>query len=89
MKARLIKVDGEVTEVKPKNGKYFLLTELQKYVGGYIQMVRTHDNKVMVVNEEGKLMDLPFNVVATKEYVHGSHDPICGDVLICSENQIK
>lgn len=41
------------------------LSELQKGVGGYIELVRTAQNLCMVVNEEGLMKDLPINRTAT------------------------
>ena len=42
------------------------LEALQKAVGGYIETVRLRvDNAVMIVNEEGLLLGLPFNAVAS------------------------
>lgn len=37
------------------------LENLQTYVGGYIEMIRIASDAVCIVNEEGKLLDLPFN----------------------------
>ena len=53
--ATLYKTDGQPEEVKPRSGDVFELDELQTIVGGYIEIVRTHSNKAMVINEEGKL----------------------------------
>lgn len=63
--AKLIKTNGETIEVKPKNGKYFELQELQEYVGGYIEGVSLQDNSMMYVNEEGFLLNLEDNVSAS------------------------
>lgn len=52
--AHIIKTDGTIIEVQPKNGTDFQLEELQAVVEGYIQIVRLDNDKVMVVNEEGK-----------------------------------
>lgn len=42
------------------------LEALQNAVGGYIETVRLRvDNAVMIVNEEGLLLGLPFNAVAS------------------------
>ena len=43
------------------------LEEAQKIVGGYVEMVRspTHRDWQILVNEEGLLLDLPFNAEAT------------------------
>ena len=37
------------------------LESLQKYVGGYIECVTVAHDTVMIVNEEGHLLGLPFN----------------------------
>ena len=67
------------------------LEDLQKLVGGYIQLIELHSSKrQMIINEEGKLMGLPFNETATKifhdEYPHlTEYDVICGDAIILSK----
>jgi hypothetical protein len=87
--AYIYKSNGEVIETFPKNGKDFSLKELKEIVGGYIEVVNLGDD-YMVVNEEGKLIGLPFNLNATRVYQIftkiGEH--IVGDVLICEKNQI-
>lgn len=52
--AKIIKTDGTIVEVTPQNGTDFQLEELQKIVGGYIEVLRLTDNEIMVANEEGK-----------------------------------
>jgi hypothetical protein len=84
--ARLIKANGDVTNIEPKNGKEFTLEELQGYVGGLIQLVQTKDGKSMIINEEGKLEGLEKNNLATELYKYGEDDDIVGDaVLILDE----
>tara|TARA_R100000278_G_scaffold118812_3_gene99749 strand:+ start:1540 stop:1812 length:273 start_codon:yes stop_codon:yes gene_type:complete len=61
------------------------LEQLQKLVGGYIQIVPLGNDKQMIINEEGKLMDLPYNETATKlmkEVYEGTTDWIAGDAII-------
>jgi hypothetical protein len=65
------------------------LDQLQKLVGGYIELVNLPESKEqMIINEEGKLMGLPINSTATKifhdNYPHLQHDWICGDAIILS-----
>ena len=85
-----IKANGEVTKVEPKNGSNFTLEELHRLVDGYIKIVPANKpNTMLVINEEGKLNDLPVNILATALYVHGAIDPIVGDVLWCSNKEIK
>lgn len=91
--AQIIKTDGTRIEVSPKNGKDFSLEELQEIVGGYIEIVECEKN-IMVINEEGKLMNLPFNHIATLEWYRACPwmccaDIIVGDVLLCKSNEVK
>ena len=87
--AVIYKSNGEVIETSPKNGNDFSLKELKDIVGGYIEII---DIKYayMVINEEGKLLDLPPNENATRVcvYMTGINDYIVGDVLVCHKNQI-
>jgi hypothetical protein len=87
--AYIYKSNGEVIETSPKNGKDFSWLELNEIVGGYIEIVNLGDD-YMVVNEEGKLLNLPFNLNATRIYQHFTRigDCIVGDVLVCPKNQI-
>ena len=85
--AEIIRANGERKLVEPMNGKDFQLSELQKVVGGFIEIVRTKDGRLMVINEEGKLEGLPINELATELYQY--NDIIVGDVLVCNRNQIK
>lgn len=63
--AKIIKTDGTIVEVTPQNGTDFQLEELQKIVGGYIEVLRLTDNEIMVANEEGKFCCV-YNHEATK-----------------------
>jgi len=85
--ARLIKSTGEEIQVTPENGKKFSLKELQSFVGGYIEIVYL-TKELMVVNEEGKLNNLPYNAKATDVFNRGG-DFIVGDVLIASKKEIN
>lgn len=92
--AEFIKADNTVIEVQPKSksGKY-TLKELQEYVGGYIELVTlVRHGQYMVVNEEGKIYDLPVNGFATeialKERAIMPHDTINGNVIIIKQNEI-
>lgn len=89
--AKIIDVKGKVTEVSPENGADFSLRELQKIVGGYIEVLNLYGGELMVVNEEGKLKGLGINEKATVYLYHFSDydDIVVGNVLICDSNQIK
>lgn len=59
------------------------LEALQKVVGGYIETVRLRvGNAVMIVNEEGLLLGLPYNTVASGF----AGQPIVGTALIVGVN---
>lgn len=90
MKAKIYKADGTIIETAPANGIDFQLEELQKIVGGYIEIVSLLDNEIMVINEEGKLTDLPINENATEIYneADGFYDYIVGDVLVCDSSMV-
>lgn len=90
--AELLKASGDIKFVSPKKGKTFSLEELQEYVGGYIETIGSLDgDHIMVVNEEGKLMGLPFNYSATIRLVveFSKMDHIVGDALICRFDEIE
>ena len=90
MKGRILFVDGREEFIEPKNGTDFSLEELHTIVGGYIEIVLLGDNRIMVVNEEGKINRLPLNVRATC-IVNGAGiaDTIVGNVLICRSEMVK
>lgn len=46
-------------EVRPANGRDFTLAELRRYVGGDIELLDLPGNRIMVLNEEAKLVDNP------------------------------
>lgn len=90
MDSILYTTDGERRKVTPSNGTDFSLEELQGFVGGYIEIIRLGANKVMVINEEGKMRNLPLNIKATVTIqLHGRNDVIVGNALVCSTDKIK
>jgi hypothetical protein len=90
--AVLITTDGEQINKTPKNGTDFSLEELQEFVGGYIEIVSLGGALIMVVNDEGKPLDLPLNKTATKEYwfyTKNYSDYIVGNVLMCESCLVR
>ena len=77
-----------ITDVEPT------LTEMQKFVGGYIEVVQSSDTKHdIILDEEGKLKGKPLNKEATELYLGEEQDDtsagwdfdyIVGDVMILS-----
>lgn len=88
--AHVIMTDGIALKTEPKNGTDFSLEEMQKIVGGYIEILRLGSELIMVVNEEGKLNGLGFNAKATiLARAAGYDDYIVGDVLVCPSDMVK
>jgi len=72
MCAMILRADGTHQEIQPANGTHFQLSELQRIVGTgappgchWIEIIPTKDGRLMVINEEGKLLGLPRNEQAT------------------------
>jgi hypothetical protein len=80
--SEMIHSNGKREVVVPANGKHWTLRELQAKVGGYIEIVRTHDGRWLVVNELGKLNQLPPNPAATELYIFNEVDGIVGNVVV-------
>ena len=89
--AQIIKSNGQVIETAPKNGTDFQLEELKSIVGGYIEIVNLRDGRLICLNEEGKLYNLPYNYKATDilRAAFRTNDFIVGDVLVCKEDEIQ
>lgn len=91
-KAYYIKPDNTVNELDSK--REYRLKELQEMVGGYIEVVyNLPDNKIMIVNEEGKLGGESFNFFATNLALYNrsiaTDDCIVGNVVVLNSNQLK
>jgi hypothetical protein len=93
IEATIIYPDGREEKISPANGNDFSLEEVQKIVGGYIEVVGLSDGNILVLNEEGKLCGLDENpkatVIAHEHKAMFPHDYIVGNVLICSSDMLK
>ena len=83
--AVLIKANGEESVVTDLS-----LENLQKLVDGYIEIVPTIDGRLLVLNEEGKIIGLPKNPKATKltNGIINQGDYIVGDVVVGTKKEI-
>lgn len=55
------------------------LEELQKLVGGYIEVHKLRNGDDLVMNEDGLMQNLPINQEATKLFMNnGGASQICG-----------
>src|SRR5688572_1132091 len=88
----VFKANGEVIPTEPANGTDYELAQLKEIVGGMLGIVPLHDvqiegipegeDLIMILNEEGKLMSLEVNLLATslwEEVVGVGVDVIVGD----------
>lgn len=86
--ATLLLATGEKREISPRNGKKFSLKELQKHVGGYVELMGFSNGHTLVMDEEGRLKGLPMNREATRIAARLGYDYIVGDVLDCRRGEI-
>ena len=81
-----LKANDEAPLVEPE-GETWTLDELQELVGGYIELLGVPSkDRVLVVNEDGRLKGLPFNKNATDLY---QRDTIVGDAVITMKELIE
>lgn len=106
MKAFKVTTTNEILEIQPQC-ETFRLEEMQKVVGGYIEIVsppgplllKVKDEMIeikhpmFIVNEEGKLNNLPFNRVGSSLYSlawQGQvQDFLVGDIIVCDEGMVE
>lgn len=95
-KGIVIPVDGQIRLVEPLKGNQFDFKELQKLVGGTIDIMVMPSGLSIVVNDNGKLDNLEKNYKATdiwnKEYPIeiypvNNDQLIVGDVVIIGDEQ--
>lgn len=92
--AILLRADGTHRKVHPINGKHFSLKELQNFVDGYIEICLAKDcTQVLIINEEGRIKNLPANRQAKKAvnglYLWNKGDTIFGDALLCDKDLLE
>ena len=74
------------------------LKAAQKFVGGMVQGIEFPNGDYLIINEEGKLMQLPLNVEATKlwrstftkdKYAFGYDDFVVGPAILIKKDALK
>ena len=74
------------------------LEEAQKFVGGYVEGITFPNGDYLIINEEGKLMDLPLNPEATAlwretfdndNYITGRKDFVVGPAILIKKDAQK
>lgn len=87
--AYIIRINGEKENVVPANGSDFTLDEIKTLIDcDWVEVVKLSGGMLMVIDEEGKLVNKRCNLAATELYGH-PYDVIVGDVLVCDKDQVK
>lgn len=85
----LVTVTNTMRPIKPTNGEHYSLHELQHYVGGYIETI-VLGNKVLIVDEEGKLKGkLPNRIATGWLLTSGIDDFVAGDAMLIMRERIQ
>ena len=86
----IAKPSGVMQIVEPANKSDYTLDELRRIVGGNIELIDL-GKRYLVVNEDGKIMRLPYNTMATNWMLVaiGGSDFVVGDALLCEKKHIK
>jgi hypothetical protein len=91
--ATLIFEDGSAKDIRPADLKQgFTLTELYAALGcDVVEAVRLRNGRILVVDENGKLVGRPVNELATMlaRGVLQAHDVIVGPALLCTRLEFK
>ena len=90
LKNSIIRPGGLIEKISPQ-GEFYTLKEMQELVGGLIQMIRIPGNRTIVLNEEGKLLGLDFNLTATslyKGYLFEG-DYLVGNILVIEDKYLN
>ena len=98
MKKQKINTDAsefKIIENKKDEPQY---KEVSKFVGGMVECVQFPNGDLLLVNEEGKLMQLPLNPEATalwrstftkETHINGYDDFVVGPAILIKKNALK
>ena len=95
MKAKLLKVSGEVMEIEPENGTDFKLDELYKHLQcSSVEVINLNQDDIMVVDEEGKwasnnVVNVNATVLAQENRAIVFWDYVVGHAIICNRKMIR
>ena len=74
------------------------LAAAQKFVGGWVQGITFPNGDYLILNEEGKMYNLPLNKEATKlwratftkdKYIWGHDDFVAGPAILIKKQALK
>ena len=84
--ALVVRTDGSVTELLPIAPATALsLEQLQHAVEGYIEVLPLADGGWAVCNEEGRLIGMPYNELASVMVQRS----LCGPVVLCDRAEVE
>ena len=97
MKAKINTTAAEfkIIEDKKDEPKY---KEVSKFVGGMVECITFPNGDLLLINEEGKLIDLPLNPEATAlwratfdndNYITGRKDFVVGPAILIKKAALK
>ncbi len=96
MESYILKVSGEKVPVTPKNGTDFDWREIIGHLTDAhntdptMTIVRLTKNRIMLAEDNGYALKLPWNKEAHRLYREvGGDTPIVGQVLVCPEDMVK
>ena len=98
--AQLLKTDGTIEEISPKNGTDFTIQELYSLIGCdtieviYLNNDGEDEDLIFIGDEEARLVDEPkLNVAATVMYREswnvGYPYDIVGNIVVCKSKELK
>ena len=94
-------------EINTKASEFKIITDqkdepdletAQKFVGGYVEGITFPNGDYLIINEEGKLRNLPLNEEATKlwkdtfdndNYITGRNDFVVGNAILIKKDALK
>lgn len=86
----IYRADGTTEVIRPAKGQTLSLAELQRAVGGFIERVRMAEGNghaIMLVNEEGKLKESPYNAQASALLHPMYEDRVVGDAIVLTQER--
>lgn len=88
--ALIIKTNGNTEPVEIPEDLDKQVDFLQRAVGGHFEAVFLSNNKIMIINEDGKGLRLPPNLQATMMAdTISPYDHIVGDVVVAEKGEIQ
>ena len=86
---KMLDLNFRIIPVQPRNKRKFSLEEVQKMIGGYVEIVHLNGDDILLCDEEGRLKLLPINSMATEKAkaMGFKGDVLVGDVLFLKDNE--